>query len=1104
MPPKPNLVFHDAPTASETIPTVLNVEPSPTKPNKDLSQSNRPSAPIIEDWVSDSEDESDGEPMHTQKAPSFVPTSKHVKTPRPSIKLVEHPTLAENLRKDIPKYRAVLTRSRLVPLTVARLVNTAVPQTNVQHQRPANHGVHKAHSPMRRPIHHRPSPKNSNFPQEVTTVKANQDKGVLDSGCSRHMTRNISYLSDFKEINGGYVAFGGNPKGGKIIGKGKIRTGKLDFDDVYFVKELKFNLSSVSQMYNKKNSVLFTDTGCIVLSSDFKLLDKNHVLLRFPRENMYNFDLKNIVPSRDLTCFFAKATLDESNLWHRRLGHINFKTINKLVKDASAFEVKEPESEIHVSPSSSDKRKKHDAKTTRKAKGKSLVELSTGVIDLRDEFEEFSNNSTNRISAASAPITTVGPNSTNSTNSFSAASPSNTIVSPTFEFGGKYSFVDPSQYPDDPNMTALEDIPYSDDEEDVGVEADFPNLEKNIIMDVKSAFLYGTIDEEVYVCQPPGFEDLDYPGKVYKVVKALYGLHQAPRAWYKTLANYPLKNGFQKGKINQTLFIKKKKRKFGLTDRKSASIPIDTEKPLLKDPDGEDVDVHTYRYLKGKPHLGLWYPKDSPFNLVAYFDSDYAGASLDRKSTTRGCQFLGCRLISWQCKKHTVVSTSSTEAEYVVTIIMALTFANTHNMIVFLTKSDAREGFKQIINFLNAHTNDVVRLQALIDKKKVNITEDSIRQALQLDDADSVDCLLNEEIFAELARMRGLPRMNLVILWNRLLLASQQMETCATLTKQVANLEQDKVAQAIEITKLKQRVRRLEKKGQFKSLRLKRLKKDASKQREKNVELDTDKDVTLVDAEEDLDADETDEAKPAKVEERLKKVGTGQRAKSSVETVMDDQKDASKQREKNVELDTDKDVTLVDAEEDLDADETNEAKPAKVEEVIEVVTVAKLMTKVVTTATTPITAAQVPKANAPRRKRGVIIQDPEKAATTSVIVHSEVKSKDKCKGILVEEPKRLKRQAQIEHDKAFARELEAELNANINLNDVVDQVKRKERQDNTVMRYQALKRKPVTKVHGRKNMMVYLKNMVGFKMDFFRGMTYTKIRPIFKKHYNSI
>nr|GFB28609.1 putative ribonuclease H-like domain-containing protein [Tanacetum cinerariifolium] len=147
------------------------------------------------------------------------------------------------------------------------------------------------------------------------------------------MTGNMSYLSDFEELNGGYVAFRGNPKGSKITGKGKIKTGKLDFDDVYFVKQLKFNLFSVSQMCDKKNSVLFTDTKCLVLSSDFKLPDASQVLLRVPRENnMYNVNLRNIVPSGDLTCLFEKATLDESNLWHRRQGHVNFKTIIKLVK----------------------------------------------------------------------------------------------------------------------------------------------------------------------------------------------------------------------------------------------------------------------------------------------------------------------------------------------------------------------------------------------------------------------------------------------------------------------------------------------------------------------------------------------------------------------------------------------------------------------------------------------------------------------------------------------------------------------------------------------------------------------------------------------------
>ncbi|GJY75435.1 putative ribonuclease H-like domain-containing protein [Tanacetum coccineum] len=148
----------------------------------------------------------------------------------------------------------------------------------------------------------RTAPKNSYFKEKVNNAK---DQGIFYSGCSRHMTGNKFYLSDYQDIDGGFVAFGGSSKGGKITGKGKIRTDKLDFED----------------------------TECLVLSPDFKLLDESQVLLKIPRQNnMYSFDLKNVVPSGGLTCLFAKATIDESNLWHRRLGHINFKTMNKLVR----------------------------------------------------------------------------------------------------------------------------------------------------------------------------------------------------------------------------------------------------------------------------------------------------------------------------------------------------------------------------------------------------------------------------------------------------------------------------------------------------------------------------------------------------------------------------------------------------------------------------------------------------------------------------------------------------------------------------------------------------------------------------------------------------
>nr|GEU75166.1 retrovirus-related Pol polyprotein from transposon TNT 1-94 [Tanacetum cinerariifolium] len=158
-------------------------------------------------------------------------------------------------------------------------------------------------------------------------------------------------------------------------------------------------------------------------------------------------------------------------------------------------------------------------------------------------------------------------------------------------------------------------------------------------MDVKSDFFYGDIEEEVYVCQLPGFEDLDFSDIVYKVEKALYGLHQAPRAWKE------LCNAFEKLMHTKLQMSSMGELTFFL---------------------GLQMKQKTDRYLKGQPKLGLWYLKDSSFDLVAYTDNDYAGASLDRKSTTGGCQFLGCILISWQCKKQTVVTNSITEAEYVV------------------------------------------------------------------------------------------------------------------------------------------------------------------------------------------------------------------------------------------------------------------------------------------------------------------------------------------------------------------------------------------------------------------------------------------------------
>ncbi|GJZ14263.1 putative ribonuclease H-like domain-containing protein [Tanacetum coccineum] len=969
-------------------------------------------------------------------------------------------------------------------------------------------------------------PKQADKPRIITQnpkgnpQQALKNQGIFDSRCSRHMTGNKDFLTDYQDIDGGFVAFGGSARGGKITGKGKIKTDKLEFEDVFFVKELKFNLFSVSHMCDKKNSVLFTETECLVLSLNFKLLDESQVLLRVPRQsNMYSFDLKNVIPSGDLTCLFAKATIDESKLWHRRLGHVNFKTMNKLVKgnlvrglSSNIFDndhtcvachkgkqhkasckaklvssISQPLQMLHMDlfgPTSvrsinhktyclvvtdDFSRTLNEAARTMladsllptifwaeavntacyvlnrvlvtKPHNKTSYELIIGrptsisfmrpfgcpvtILNTLDPLGKFDGkaeegflvgyfvnskafrvfNSQSRKVKKNLHVNFLenkpnvvgqGPNwlfdidsltnsmnyqpvtarnqtnknavskneqalknvldkmmdqekeatkqsdavrkefeaqcnmelfqgkdtkaiSTKSFNTVSrpvnAASASRTSndVGPSSVPLGRSFPLNVNDLPDDPLMPDLEDTaevqntgifgnafddedldtynsPFSD--QFMGAEADFNNIEPSTIVSPipttivhsihpkdqiigdpksavqtrgmskknsgehamisyiqkqkrinhkwlkqckKSAFSlrfrkvwtlsglpYGKkaigtkwvyrnkkdergivvrnkaklvaqgykqeecIDyDEVFapvarieaIRQPLGFVDPEFPEKVYKVEKALYGLHQAPRAWYETLSTYLLDNGFYRGQIDKTLFIKRVKddillvqvyvddiifgstkkslctdfkqimhkrfqmssigeltfflglqvkqkedgifisqdkyvgeilKKFGFSSIRTASTPMETNKALTKDEDGEDVDVHLYRsmigslmyltssrpdimfsvcacsrfqvqpkvshlnavkrifrYLKGRPNLGLWYPKDSPFILEAFSDSDYAGASLDRKSTTGGCQFLGSRLISWQCKKQTVVANSTTEAEYI-------------------------------------------------------------------------------------------------------------------------------------------------------------------------------------------------------------------------------------------------------------------------------------------------------------------------------------------------------------------------------------------------------------------------------------------------------
>nr|GEX89655.1 hypothetical protein [Tanacetum cinerariifolium] len=973
LPPSP--IYDSAPNDNETVYTTFNIELSPTKPNKDLSPTPRPLAPIIKDWVSDSED--DSETKTPQNAPSYVQHNEQVKPPRPSVNHVETSILAATLKTSNPKPKShgnnMNRKECFVPVT------TAVPKTTMTRPRQAKTVLTKPNSLPRRHINRSPSLKANNFPPKVTAVKtpmgnpqhALMDKGVIDSGCSRHMTGNISYLSDFEELNGRYVTFGGNPKGG-----------------------VKVQSFSVSQICDKKNNVLFTDTECLVLSLEFKLPDEHQVLLRVPKENnMYNGIKKEfsvprttqqngIAERKNKTLIKAARTMLADLLlpipfWAKEnlMGRLtrDFKLDTLLVVKPLGYSTVEPELYkrpcIYIFWKTSLMLQNTDGDATfdekeHEFKGRSLNLKSMFLQAAVLKFKDFSNNIINEDNAAGTLVPAVGQLSLNSNNTFSAAGPLN--VAPTH---GKSLY------------------------------ADFNNLETSITV---SPIPTTRVHKDHHVTQIIGFEDPDYPDKVYKVVKVLYGLHQAPRAWYETLANYLLKNGFQRGKIDQTLFIKRKKgelifflgpqvkqkkdgifisqdtyvaeilRKFSLTDKKSASTPIDTEKPLIKDLDGEDVDVHTYRsmisslmyltlsrpdimfavcacacfqvtlkvlhlhavkrifrYLKGKPHLGLWYPKDSSFNLVAYSDSDYAGASLDRKSTKRGCQFLGCRLISWQCKKQTIVATSSTEVEYVATASCCV----------------------QVLWIQNQLLDYGLTMQVALSSMKALKKDVACYKYLK-----GIDCLPNEEIFNELARMgEECGQFNQVLhvstfpttydkspntpLFEGMVVAqkvgegatevdAEDVPTAGVAAEGSASVADDdvstavdepsipsltpptpppkpsqdipstsQIAQALEITKLKQRVKKLERRNKLKVLKI------------------------LL--------------RMLLLMLRLKKVQMFK---------------GGKQRAQIYQIDLERADKVLSMQDD-------EVEPAELQEVVEVVTTAKLITEVVTTASATITAA---------------------------------------------------------------------------------------------------------------------------------------------------
>ncbi|GKB43021.1 ribonuclease H-like domain-containing protein [Tanacetum coccineum] len=591
-------------------------------------------SPIIKDWVSDSEEENVSQTKTKKKIvkPSiakieFVKPKQQEKTDRKTIKQIKkhsfdhlqvdcnyhHKQFQEqrmvkpvwnnaqrvnhqNFAKKNIVPRAVVMKSGLVSINTARQVNAAHTKTTVNIARPMSYLSKKAHS--------------TGNPQMDL-----QNQGVIDSGCSRHMTGNMSYRINYEEIDGGYLAFGRNPKGGKIIGKGTIKAGNLDFENVYFIRELKFNLFSVSQMCDKKNSVLFNDTECIVLSLNFKLIDESQVLLRVPRKNnMYSVDLKNIVPKGGLTCLFAKATFDESKLWHRRLATkdetsgilksfitgienlVDHKV--KVIRCDNGTEFKNREMNqfcemkgilrqfrVARTPQQNGvakRRNKTPIEATRTMLADSKLPttfwaevVNTACYDIgskpssddgkkvdedprkdsecKDQEKEDNVNSTNNVNTVSSTVNAAGLNEVNAA-------------------GGKISI----ELPFDPNMPALEDysiFDFSSDDQDDGEEADMNNLDTTIQV---SPNLTTRIHK-------------DHP--LDQVIGDLQSVHnkkdEDPKVKQK-------KDGIF---ISQDKYVAEILKKFGFTEVKTTSTPMETQKPLLKDEDGEEVDVHMYNSL---------------------------------------------------------------------------------------------------------------------------------------------------------------------------------------------------------------------------------------------------------------------------------------------------------------------------------------------------------------------------------------------------------------------------------------------------------------------------------------------------------------------------
>nr|GEZ83755.1 ribonuclease H-like domain-containing protein [Tanacetum cinerariifolium] len=469
------------------------------------------------------------------------------------------------------------------------------------------------------------------------------DKGYWDSGCSRHMTGNISYLFDFEPFDEGYVPFG---QGGcKITGKGTIKTSKLEFENVYFVKDLKYNLFSVSQICDNKNNVLFTDSECIVLCQNFKLSDDNNMLLRTPRQhNMYSIDLNNIVPHRDLTCLVAKASADECMLWHRRLVTDDFSRFTWIfflkTKDETSGILRKFITEIE-----------------------NLKDLKVKIIRC-DNKGEFRNKEMNDFCSQKG-IKREFSNARTPQQNGVAKRRNRTLIEATR------------------TMLADAKLLVTFWAEAVTTACYVQNRVLVNKSQNKTPYeLFNGRTPAIGFLKPFGchvmiLNTLDNLGKFEEKGDEGYfiGYSISSKA-FRTLVDYPKRVR----PVGTKWVLKNKKDERGIFIRNKARLVAQghTQEEGI---DYDEVFAPVARIKAIRLFLAyssfmrftvyqmdvkvpfFMYLKESPFDLVAYSDSDYGGATQDRKSTTG--RILGTRLISWQCKKQTIVASSTTEAEYV-------------------------------------------------------------------------------------------------------------------------------------------------------------------------------------------------------------------------------------------------------------------------------------------------------------------------------------------------------------------------------------------------------------------------------------------------------